>query len=123
MLMSGAIAGLIWMPAFFGSAHSYGTAFQAGLGFTGIAVALLGQNQPVGIFFGAALFAFLNEQANRLTFETDVSVNVVQITQGTIVLTVVVAYEIVRRFRIRAEQKSVARREPAVPAAVEGAPA
>jgi general nucleoside transport system permease protein len=123
MLLSGGIAGLIWMPAFFGSAYSYGTTFQAGLGFTGIAVALLGRNQPVGIVFGAVLFAFLNEQANSLVFETDVSVNVVQITQGTIVLTVVIAYEVVRRIRIRAEQRSVATRDTSLPAHVEGAPA
>ena len=108
MLLSGGIAGLIWMPSFFGSAHSYGTGFQAGLGFTGIAVALLGRNQPVGIAFGALLFAFLNEQSNRLTLETDISVNVIQITQGTIVLTVVVAYEVVRRYRARVEQRNVA---------------
>jgi simple sugar transport system permease protein len=117
MLLSGGVAGLIWMPAFFGSAHSYGTAFQAGLGFTGIAVALLGRNQPVGIIFGAVLFAFLGEQANQLTFQTDISVNVVQITQGTIVLTVVIAYEVVRRFRLRAEQSSVAAAPPASPSA------
>jgi simple sugar transport system permease protein len=122
MVLSGAIAGLIWIPAFYGSAHSYGTTFQAGLGFTGIAVALLGRNQPLGIVFGAVLFAFLNEQANRLTIETNVSVNVVQITQGIIVLSVVVAYEVVRRYRIRLEERAVAQREPtsAVP---QGAPA
>ncbi len=110
MLLSGGIAGLIWMPSYYGSAHSYGTAFQAGLGFTGIAVALLGRNQPVGIVFGAALFAFLNEQSNRLTLETTISVNVVQITQGTIVLAVVVAYEVVRRLTAQREQRNVAQK-------------
>jgi simple sugar transport system permease protein len=122
MLISGAIAGLIWLPAFYGAAHSYGTTYQAGLGFTGIAVALLGRNQALGIGFGAVLFAYLNEQANRLTIETDVSVNVVQITQGIIVLSVVVAYEVVRRYRIRLEERAVARGEVA-PAIPEGAPA
>ncbi len=110
MLLSGGLAGLIWLPSLFGAAHSYGTAFQAGLGFTGIAVALLGRNQPVGIIFGAVLFAFLNEQSNRLTLETDISSNVVQITQGVIVLAVVVAYEVVRRYRTRIEQHLVASR-------------
>lgn len=109
MLISGGLAGLIWLPSLFGSAHSYGTAFQGGLGFTGIAVALLGGNRPLPIVFGALLFAFLNEQSNRLTLETDISANVVQITQGTIVLTVVVAYEVARRYRVRAEQRSIAR--------------
>ena len=109
MALSGAIAGLIWMPAFFGAAHTYGSTFQAGLGFTGIAVALLGRNQPLGILFGAVLFAFLNEQSNRLTLQTDISQNVVQITQGVIVLAVVVAYEVVRRRQVAAEQRSVRR--------------
>jgi general nucleoside transport system permease protein len=108
MLLSGGIAGLIWMPAFFGDAHSYGVTFQAGLGFTGIAVALLGRNQPVGIIFGAVLFAFLNEQSNRLTLETDVSPDIVSITQGIIVLAVVIAYELVHRVRTRTEQSAVA---------------
>ncbi len=116
MLMSGGIAGLIWMPAFFGSAGNYGTTFQAGLGFTGIAVALLGRNQPVGILFGALLFAFLNEQSNRLTLNSDISQNVVQITQGVIVLAVVVAYEVVRRRQAAAEQQAVASKLQAEPA-------
>jgi simple sugar transport system permease protein len=108
MLISGAVAGLIWMPAFFGNAYTYGTTFQAGLGFTGIAVALLGRNQPLGMVFGALLFAFLTAQSNSLTLLTDISASVVQITQGVAVLAVVVAYELVRRYRVRLEQRSVA---------------
>lgn len=108
MLLSGGVAGLIWMPAFFGNAHTYGTTFQAGLGFTGIAVALLGRNQPVGMVFGALLFAFLTAQSNSLTLQTDISPSVVQITQGVAVLAVVVAYELVRRYRTRLEQRAVA---------------
>ena len=110
MMLSGMIAGLVWMPALFGQANSYGTSFQAGLGFIGIAVALLGRNRPLGIMFGAVLFAFLNEQSNRLTLETDISQDIVQITQGVIVLAIVVAYEVVRRYRVAAEQRNVSRR-------------
>ncbi len=109
MLLSGGVAGLIWMPAFFGAAYSYGTTFQAGLGFTGIAVALLGRNQPLGMVFGAVLFAFLTAQSNSLTLLTDISASVVLITQGVAVLAVVIAYELVRRYRIRLEQNAVAR--------------
>jgi general nucleoside transport system permease protein len=108
MVLSGAMAGLIWMPAFFGSAHTYGVTFQSGLGFTGIAVALLGRNQPLGIVFGAVLFAYLNEQSNRLTLETDISPDIVAITQGIIVLAVVIAYELVQRMRTSIEQRAVA---------------
>ena len=70
-------------------------------------MALLGRNQPLGIMFGALLFAFLNEQSNRLTLQSDISQNVVQITQGVIVLAVVVAYEVVRRRQAAAEQRAV----------------
>lgn len=109
MLLSGAVAGLIWMPAYFGGAGSYGTAFQGGLGFTGLAVALLGRNSPLGMFFGAVLFAYLTAQSNTLTFGSDISPSIVEITQGVAVLAVVVAYEVVRRWRSRLEQRQVAR--------------
>ena len=110
MLLSGGVAGLIWMPALFGGAGSYGTSFQVGLGFTGLGVALLGRNQPLGMLFGAVLFAFLTAQSNTLTFSTDISPSIVQITQGVAVLAVVVAYEVVRRWRSRLEQRVVAQR-------------
>lgn len=107
MLISGAIAGLIWMPALFGGADYYGPPFQRTLGFTGIAVALLGRNRPLGIFFGAVLFAWLSEQANPLGLVADISPSVVQITQGVVVLAVVIAYEVVRRWVAAYEQREL----------------
>ena len=108
MLMSGAIAGLIGMPVLFGQAHNYGTSFQTGIGFAGIAVALLGRNNPVGIAFGALIFAFLSEQGNLLNILAGVSPDIVGVTQGVIVMAVVIAYEVVRRYRARLEQAHVA---------------
>jgi simple sugar transport system permease protein len=109
MLFSGAVAGLVGLPILFGSQYSYGSTFQSGLGFAGIAVALLGRNNPVGIAIGALLFAFLDEQSNPLQILVGVSPDIVAITQGTIVLTVVISYEIVRRYGVRLEQQTVAR--------------
>ncbi|EFQ81886.1 branched-chain amino acid ABC transporter, permease protein [Aeromicrobium marinum DSM 15272] len=110
MALSGAIAGLVWMPAYFGSVQKFGIPenFQAGLGFTGLAVALLGRNRVVGIFFGAVLFAFLAAQSNGLQRE-GIAKEVVDITQGIVVLAVVVAYEVVRRRQAKAESERVAR--------------
>jgi ABC-type uncharacterized transport system permease subunit len=107
MLMSGAVAGLIGMPTLFGDAHNYGSSFQTGIGFLGIAVALLGRNNPVGIAFGALMFAFLTEQGNLLNILAGVSPDIVAVTQGVIVMAVVIAYEVVRRYRVRLEQASV----------------
>jgi simple sugar transport system permease protein len=108
MLLSGAVAGLIGMPVLFGDAHNYGTSFQTGIGFTGIAVALLGRNNPIGIAIGALIFAFLSEQGNLLNILAGISPDIVAVTQGVIVMAVVIAYEVVRRYRANLEQASVA---------------
>ena len=117
MIISGGIAALVGLPLLFGDTHSYGTTFQSGLGFAGIAVALLGRNNPVGIAFGSLLFAFLVEQSSLLEINAGISNDIVSITQGVLVLSVVVAYEIVRRYRKAAEQRSVA--EQLAPAGAE----
>ena len=104
MLISGAIAGLIGLPDLLGDTYHFGTEFTAGLGFLGIAVALLGRNSPLGIAFAALLFAFLDRAAVPLQF-ADIPASVVTIIQGTIVLAVVIANEIARQLtRRRAER-------------------
>ncbi len=108
MLLSGAVAGLIGMPNLFGVSHNYGSTIQVGIGFAGIAVALLGRNHPVGIAFGALIFAYLNEQANPLGILAGISPDIIAVTQGVVVLSVVIAYEVVRRYRERLEQREVA---------------
>jgi simple sugar transport system permease protein len=109
LLMSGAIAGLVGMPGLLGESHSYSSVtFQTGLGFTGIAIALLGRNNPVGIAFAALLWAFLDNSANILDIN-NIPKEVIQITQGVVVLSVVVAYELVRRFALVRQQRSVGR--------------
>ena len=71
-------------------------------------MALLGRNNPVGIAFGALIFAFLTEQGNLLNILAGVSPDIIAVTQGVIVMAVVIAYELVRRYRVRLEQASVA---------------
>jgi simple sugar transport system permease protein len=73
-------------PILFGTAYSYGSTFQSGLGFAGIAIALLGRNHPIGIALGALLFAFLDEQSNPLQILVGVAPDIVKITQGIIAL-------------------------------------
>jgi general nucleoside transport system permease protein len=106
MLLSGAVAGLIGLPDLLGRDLHYGTEFTSGLGFLGIAVALLGRNSPVGIALGALLFAFLDRASVPLQL-SHIPSSVVTIIQGTIVLAVVVANEVARRLtREQAERGS-----------------
>ena len=65
-------------------------------------MALLGRNNPIGIAFGALIFAFLSQQATLLNILAGISPDIIAVTQGVIVMAVVIAYEIVRRYRVRA---------------------
>jgi simple sugar transport system permease protein len=108
MAISGGAAGLVGMPLLFGQDYAYGDTVQAGLGFTGIAVALLGRNHPVGIAFAALLWGFLDAQSNGLQISAGVSDKLVLVIEGIIVLSVVIAYELTRRAGVRMEQRRVA---------------
>jgi hypothetical protein len=95
------------MPDLLGRDHNYGTEFTSGLGFLGIAVALLGRNSPIGIALGALLFAFLDRAAVPLQI-AQIPSSVVTIIQGTIVLAVVVANEVARRLTRRQAERGSA---------------
>ncbi|MEU1824746.1 ABC transporter permease [Streptomyces abikoensis] len=106
MLLSGAIAGLVGMPTLLGVSYNYGTDFPAGIGFTGIAIALLGRNNPIGMALAALLWGFLERTGTQLEFE-GYAQEIVGVIQGVIVLCVVIAYEIVRRYGLKAQQRKV----------------
>ena len=103
MLMSGAVAGLVGMVDILSRNHRYDQNFTPGLGFAGIAVALLGRNTPVGIAVAALLFAFLDASSSILQITGSASREIVIIMQGVILLAAVIAYEFVRRIREREE--------------------
>ncbi len=110
MLASGCVAGLVGMVDILSRNHRYDQNFTPGLGFAGIAVALLGRNNPGGIAFAALLFAFLDASSSILQITGSASKEIVVIMQGVILLAAVVAYEYVNRIREREEiqQASIA---------------
>jgi ABC-type uncharacterized transport system permease subunit len=124
MLLSGAVAGLVGMPQLLGASYTYALDFPAGLGFTGIAIALLGRNNPIGIAIGALLWGFLDASSTVLDL-AGISNEIIIIMQGTIVLSVVIAYELVRRYQLAQEQRRVSRElaETVPSGEPEGAPA
>jgi ABC-type uncharacterized transport system permease subunit len=108
MLISGAVAGLVGMPNLLGAAHQYSLNFPTGIGFIGIAIALVGRNNPVGMAFSALLFAFL-DQSSQILDLNEIPQAVIQIMEGVVILSVVVAYELVRRAALRQQQRRVGR--------------
>jgi simple sugar transport system permease protein len=109
MLISGALAGLVGLGPLLSTYHQYTDNIQTGIGFTGIAVALLGRNHPIGVAIGAFLWAIMERSGEILAFN-NVPKEIVTIMEGVLVLSVVVAYEVVRRIRLAQEQRTVARR-------------
>jgi simple sugar transport system permease protein len=107
MVISGAIAGLVGMSDLLGFFHNYSIDFTSGLGFTGIAIALLGRNHPVGIAVGALLFAYLDRSAQILDLR-GIPREIVTIMQGIILLSVVIAYEVVGRISQAQETRAAA---------------
>ncbi|WP_282792878.1 ABC transporter permease [Streptomyces sp. CC224B] len=106
MLISGAVAGLAGLPILLGDVHTYSLSFPTGLGFTGIGIALLGRNSPVGIALASLLWAFLVKASQALDYK-GYDKEIAVIMQGLIVIAVVVSYEAVRRWGLKRQQQRV----------------
>lgn len=87
MALSGALAGLMASNAVLGEPHKLVLNFTGGYGFTGIAVALMGRNHPVGIVMAALLFGALTQGGTELDFEFQtITRETVLVVQGLIIL-------------------------------------
>ena len=96
-LLSGALAGLIGVQQLFADQGFLPSGYEAGIGFLGIGVAFLGQNNPAGIVFAAILWSVLARGETSLQLQTDVPREFVIILQGILILSVVVTYQVARR--------------------------
>jgi len=72
MLISGALAGLGGVALYTGNASSIQIGILPSQGYDGIAVALLGANAPVGVFFAAVLFGILYSGTGFMNAMTDI---------------------------------------------------
>jgi len=87
MTISGALAGMVGINEVLGYRYRYYDGFSDNYGFTGIAVALLGRNHPVGVIISALLFAILQRGGIPVdAFTQHVTKDIVQVLQGTIIL-------------------------------------
>ena len=87
MALSGALAGMVGMNEIAGVSGKLLLEFVAGAGFTGIAVALMGRNHPVGIVLASVLFGALFQGGAEVAFEVPgFSRDMVVMLQGFIVL-------------------------------------
>ena len=87
MAISGALAGMVGLNEIMGVHHRLLLNFTAGVGFTGIAVSLMGRNHPFGIVLASLLFGALHQGGAELDFEFDrITRDMVVVIQGLVIL-------------------------------------
>ncbi len=87
MAISGALAGLAGTMQVMGLYYRYLGALGGSMGFDGITIALIGQNDPIGIAFAAFLISSIRAGSNQMQI-AGVSKNIVIIIQGIIIFLV-----------------------------------
>ncbi|GAB2482779.1 ABC transporter permease [Jatrophihabitans fulvus] len=102
MLISGALAGLIGVSQVLGTRHVVTQDVDAGFGFDGITVALLGQATPLGTVLAGLLFGAFRAGGVVMNSETTTPSDVVSVLQPVIVLFVAAPTLIRGLFRLRA---------------------
>lgn len=90
MLLSGAVAGLGGAVQVLGVTYRVSSEFSPGFGFTGIAVALVGNVTGLGVVLAATLFSALQTGGQVMQREADTPVAIVDVIQGLIIFFVAV---------------------------------
>lgn len=86
MFLAGGAAGLAGSCEILGIQGKLVQNFSSNLGFEGIAVALLGNENPLGILLSAVLFGGLSSGSSMMSMKADVPGAVVNIIQAVIIL-------------------------------------
>ncbi|SFL13241.1 ABC transporter permease [Halanaerobium salsuginis] len=84
MFISGAVAGLAGVGEVLGTHLSFMSGMDAGYGFTGIAVALIGQTHPIGVILGGLLFGALAQGGLEMQF-SGIPSEIVMIIQALVI--------------------------------------
>jgi general nucleoside transport system permease protein len=101
MTISGGLCGLAGANEVLGVNHNLAMSFSSGYGFDSIALALLGNNQPLGVVLSALLFGTLRNGATRMQVAAGIPIDIISILQA-IILAFIAAPAIIRTiYRLR----------------------
>ncbi len=101
MTLSGALAGMAGAVQILAVNHSMALGLSSGYGFDSIALALIGNNHPVGVILSSLLFGTLRNGATRMMVVSSIPIDIVDVIQA-IILMFVAAPAIIRSiYRLR----------------------
>lgn len=86
MALGGALAGLAGANQVLGVLGRASPGFSAGIGFTAIAVALLGRSHPVGVLLAGILFGALQAGGRQMQVDAGVRMDLIGIIQALIIV-------------------------------------
>lgn len=95
MTLSGALAGMAGAVQILAVNHSMALGLSSGYGFDSIALALIGNNHPVGVILSSLLFGTLRNGATRMMVVSSIPIDIVDVIQA-IILMFVAAPAIIR---------------------------
>ena len=103
LTLSGAVAGLVGSNFIMGYKHYYELGFADGIGFIGIAVALLAKNHPIGIIFTAIFFGTLDY--GSLAINTIVPKELSNILQAIVIICMIIITKLMNRWILYKHKK------------------
>jgi simple sugar transport system permease protein len=95
MAISGGLAGLAGAIQILAVNRSMALGLSSGYGFDSIALALIGNNHPVGVVLASILFGTLRNGATRMMVVSRIPIDIVDVLQA-IILMLVAAPAIIR---------------------------
>lgn len=112
LLISGGLAGIAGTVEILGLHYRVYDRFSAGYGFTGITVALLAKNHPLGVIPAALLFGALTNGGAGMQLKAGIPIDIVDVLSGVIIF-LVAAEELVNAVGRRREKRRTAARADA----------
>jgi simple sugar transport system permease protein len=101
MMIAGGLAGLAGTGQILGVLDRASPGFNAGLGFDGIAVALLARSNPIGVVLAALLFGGLNAGGQYMQANADVGIDLISVIQALIIIFVAAPALISAIYRVK----------------------
>lgn len=108
LAISGALAGVAGFTEISGIHHRLLDNFSRNVGFDGIAAALLGNTNPIGVITASILLGMLQTGANAMQRGVGIPANIVSIIQALIILLVLVGNKLRPQIEMRLVKKQEA---------------